>query len=157
MVNITELKTAAKNALITVFAKNDAQIAKIDVEENGGLVFDDELDGVSVECSVGFPALSWFDGNLLLNIGYCDVLREAHIHLFIGDECIDVDKAMDAADSFTYDDAWRIEQIDDFLMLVSEFVPGPCITLEEQLIRRLRLLEDEMLVDTIAPVVDCFR
>ena len=85
------------------------------------------------------------------------MLGEVSIDLFLGDECTDMDAAIEAADGFYCDDVWHIEQIDDFLMLQASFTLDSPDTLEENIAKKLKMLEDCDFVEAIQPVISYFE
>ena len=157
MINITHLQKSAGSALAEAFSEKCKSIKDIEVFDHTEEIFEDNFEGVAVWCDVNRKALSWFDGNPSFIISYSKELCEGNIDLFLGDECTDMDAAMDAADGFYCDDVWHIEQIDDFLMLQASFAPDSPDTLEEKLINRLKALEDGNFIEAIKPVANYFE
>ena len=157
MLNITKLQKSAESALAEAFSEKCKSIKDIEVFDHTEEIFDNEFEGVAVWCDVNFKALSWFDGNPNFIISYSKELCEGNIDLFLGDECTDMDSAMEAADGFYCDDVWHIEQIDDFLMLQASFTLDTQDSLEEKLISRLKALEDGSFIEAIKPVANYFE
>ena len=157
MLNITKLQKSAESVLAEAFPDKCNNISDIEVYDHTEEIFDNDFEGVAVWCDVNRKALSWFDGNLNFIISYSKELCEGNIDLFLGDECIDTDAAMDAADEFYCDDVWHIEQIDDFLMLQASFTLDTQDSLEEKLINRLKALEDGSFIEAIKPVANYFE
>ena len=157
MLNITKLQKSAEGALAEAFSGKCNSIKDIEIYDHTDEIFEDDFEGVAVWCDVNFKALSWFDGNPNFIISYSKELCEGNIDLFLGDECTDTDAAMDAADEFYYDDVWHIEQIDDFLMLQATFALDTPDTLEENIAKKLKMLEDCDFVEAIQPVISCFE
>ena len=157
MLNITKLQKSAESALAEAFSEKCKSIKDIEVFDHTEEIFEDDFEGVAVWCDVNRKALSWFDGNPSLIISYSKELCEGNIDLFLGDECTDMDSAMEAADGFYCDDVWHIEQIDDFLMLQASFTLESPDELEKKLTTRLKALEDESFIEVIKPVANCFE
>ena len=156
MLNITKLQKSAEDALRKAFSEK-CNISDIEVYDHTEEIFDKNFEGVSVWCDIDRRVLSWFDGNPSFIISNSYVLGEVSIDLFLGDECTDMDAAMDAADEFYCDDVWHIEQIDDFLMLQASFTFDSPDTLEEKLINRLKALEDGSFIEAIKPIANYFE
>ena len=156
MLNITQLQKSAEDALRMAFSEK-CNISDIEVYDHTEEIFDKNFEGVSVWCDINRRVLSWFDGNPNFIISNSFVLGEVSIDLFLGDECTDMDAAMDAADEFYCDDVWHIEQIDDFLMLQASFTLDTQDSLEEKLISRLKALEDGSFIEAIKPVANYFE
>ena len=157
MLNITKLQKSAESALAEAFSEKCKSIKDIEVFDHTEEIFEDDFEGVAVWCDVNRKALSWFNGNPSFIISYSYELGEGNIDLFLGDECIDTDAAMDAADEFYCDEVWHIEQIDDFLMLQASFTIGSPDTLEENIAKKLKMLEDCDFVEAIQPVISYFE
>lgn len=157
MLNITKLQKSAEGALVETFSEKCKSSKDIEVYDHTEEIFDSDFEGVAVWCDVNFKALSWFDGNPNFIISYSKELCEGSIDLFLGDECTDTDAAMDAADEFYCDDIWRIEQIDDFLMLQASFTLESPDELEKRLTTRLKALEDGSFIEAIKPVANYFE
>ena len=157
MLNITKLQKSAESALAEAFSEKCTSIKDIEVFDHTEEIFEDNFEGVAVWCDVNRKALSWFDGNPSFIISYSKELCEGNIDLFLGDECTDMDAAMDAADEFYCDDVWHIEQIDDFLMLQASFTLDSPDTLEENIAKKLKMLEDGDFVEAIQPVISYFE
>ena len=157
MLNITKLQKSAEGALAEAFSEKCNNISDIEVYDHTEEIFDNEFEGVAVWCDVNFKALSWFDGNPNFIISYSKELCEGNIDLFLGDECTDMDSAMEAADGFCCDDVWHIEQIDDFLMLQASFTLESPDELEKKLTTRLKALEDVDFIRAIRPVAEYFK
>jgi hypothetical protein len=157
MLNITKLQKSAESALAEAFSEKCKSIKDIEVFDHTEEIFEDDFEGVAVWCDVNRKALSWFDGNPSFIISYSKELCEGNIDLFLGDEYIDTDAAMDAADEFCCDDVWHIEQIDDFLMLQASFTLDTPDTLEENIAKKLKMLEDSDFVEAIQPVISYFE
>ena len=157
MLNITKLQKSAECALREAFSEKCKSIKDIEVYDHTDEIFEDDFEGVAVWCDVNRKVLSWFDGNPNFIISYSKELCEGNIDLFLGDECTNMDAAMDAADEFYYDDVWHIEQIDDFLMLQASFTLDTQDTLKEKLINRLKALEDGSFIEAITPVANYFE
>ena len=156
MLNITKLQKSAEDALREAFSEK-CNISDIEVYDHTEEIFDKNFEGVSVWCDINRRVLSWFGGNPNFIISNSYVLGEVSIDLFLGDECTDMDAAIEAADGFYCDDVWHIEQIDDFLMLQASFTLDSPDALEEKLINRLRALEDESFIEAIRPVAKYFE
>ena len=156
MLNITKLQKSAEDALRKAFGEK-CNINDIEVYDHTEEIFDKNFEGVSVWCDINRRVLSWFDGNPNFIISNSYVLGEVSIDLFLGDECTDMDAAIEAADEFYCDDVWHIEQIDDFLMLQASFTLDSPDTLEEKLINRLKALEDGSFIEAIKPVANYFE
>ena len=157
MLNIIQLQKSAESALRKAFSEKCKSIKDIEVFDHTEEIFEDDFEGVAVWCDVNRKALSWFDGNPSFIISYSKELCEGNIDLFLGDECTDMDAAMDAADGFYCDDVWHIEQIDDFLMLQASFTLDSPDTLEENIAKKLKMLEDCDFVEAIQPVISYFE
>ena len=156
MLNITKLQKSAEDALRKAFSKK-CNISDIEVYDHTEEIFDKNFEGVAVWCDVNRKALSWFDGNPNFIISNSYELGEVSIDLFLGDKCIDTDAAMEAADEFYCDDVWHIEQIDDFLMLQASFTLDSPDTLEENIAKKLKMLEDCDFVEAIQSVISYFE
>lgn len=155
MINITNLQKSAESALMEVFSDKCDDIKDIEVYDNTEDIFDGDFEGVSVYCDVNFKALSWFDGNPNFIISYSKELCEGSIDLFLGDECINIDAAMNAADGFYSDDVWHIESVDDsYLMLQAIFSLDTPDMLEKTLISKLKALEETDFARAITPVIE---
>ena len=155
MINITNLQKSAESALMEVFSDKCDDIKDIEVYDNTEDIFDGDFEGVSVYCDVNFKALSWFDGNPNFIISYSKELCEGSIDLFLDDECINIDAAMNAADGFYSDDVWHIESVDDsYLMLQAIFSLDTPDMLEKTLISKLKALEDVDFARAITPVIE---
>ena len=157
MLNITKLQKSAESALAEAFSEKCKSIKDIEVFDHTEEIFEDDFEGVAVWCDVNRKALSWFDGNPSFIISYSKELCEGNIDLFLGDECTDMDAAIEAADGFYCDDVWHIEQIDDFLMLQASFTLDSPDTLEENIAKKLKMLEDGDFVEAIQPVISYFE
>ena len=157
MLNITKLQKSAESALAEAFSEKCKSIKDIEVFDHTEEIFEDDFEGVAVWCDVNRKALSWFDGNPSFIISYSKELCEGNIDLFLGDECTDMDAAIEAADGFYCDDVWHIEQIDDFLMLQATFTLDTPDTLEENIAKKLKMLEDCDFVEAIQPVISYFE
>ena len=157
MLNITKLQKSAEDALAEAFSEKCKSISDIEVFDHTEEIFDNDFEGVAVWCDVNFKALSWFDGNPNFIISYSKELCEGNIDLFLGDECTDIDAAMDAADEFYCDEVWHIEQIDDFLMLQTSFTLESPDDLEKKLTTRLKALENGNFIEAIRPVAKYFE
>ena len=157
MINITKLQKSAEDALRKAFSEKCKSIKDIEVYDHTEEIFDNKFEGVAVWCDINRRVLSWFDGNLNFIISNSYVLGEVSIDLFLGDECTDMDAAIEAADGFYCDDVWHIEHIDDSLMLQASFTLDSPDTLEEKLINRLKALEDGSFIEAIRPVVKYFE
>ena len=157
MINITHLQKSAVSALAEAFSEKCKSIKDIEVFDHTEEIFEDDFEGVAVWCDVNRKALSWFDGNPSFIISYSKELCEGNIDLFLGDKCTDTDAAMDATDEFYCDDVWHIEQIDDFLMLQASFTLDSPDTLEENIAKKLKMLEDCDFVEAIQPVISYFE
>ena len=156
MLNITRLQKSAEDALREAFSEK-CIISDIEVYDHTEEIFDKNFEGVSVCCDVNRRVLSWFDGNPNFIISNSYELGEVSIDLFLGDECTDMDAAMNAADEFYCDDVWHIELIDDFLMLQATFTFDSPDTLEENIAKKLKMLEDGDFVEAIQPVISYFE
>ena len=157
MINITHLQKSAVSALAEAFSEKCKSIRDIEVFDHTEEIFEDDFEGVAVWCDVNRKALSWFDGNPSFIISYSKELCEGNIDLFLGDKCTDTDAAMDAADEFYCDDVWHIEQIDDFLMLQASFTLDSPDTLQENIAKKLKMLEDGDFAEAIQPVISYFE
>ena len=156
MLNITKLQKSAEDALREAFSEK-CNISDIEVYDHTEEIFDKNFEGVSVWCDINRRVLSWFDGNPNFIISNSYELGEVSIDLFLGDECTDMDAAIEAADGFYCDDVWHIEQIDDFLMLQASFTLDSPDTLEENIVKKLKMLEDCDFVEAIQPVISYFE
>ena len=156
MLNITKLQKSAEDALRKAFSE-ECNISDIEVYDHTEEIFDKNFEGVSVWCDINRRVLSWFDGNPNFIISYSYELGEVSIDLFLGDECTDMDAAIEAADGFYCDDVWHIEQIDDFLMIQASFTLDSPDILEEKLINRLKALEDGSFIEAIKPIANYFE
>ena len=157
MLNITKLQKSAESALAETFSEKCKSIKDIEVFDHTEEIFEDDFEGVAVWCDVNRKALSWFDGNPSFIISYSKELCEGNIDLFLGDECTDMDAAIEAADGFYCDDVWHIEQIDDFLLLQASFTLDTPDTIEENIAKKLKMLEDCDFVEAIQPVISYFE
>ena len=157
MINITHLQKSAGSALAEAFSEKCKSIKDIEVFDHTEEIFEDDFEGVAVWCDVNRKALSWFDGNPSFIISYSKELCDGNIDLFLGDKCTDTDAAMDATNEFNCDDVWHIEQIDDFLMLQASFTLDSPDTLEENIAKKLKMLEDGDFVEAIHPVISYFE
>ena len=157
MLTITQLQKSAESALLEAFSDKCKNISDIEVYDHSEEIFDKNFEGVSVWCDINRRVLSWFDGNPKFIISNSYVLGEVTIDLFLGDECTDMDAAIEAADGFYCDDVWHIEQIDDFLMLQATFSLESPDELEKKLTTRLKALEDENFIEAIRPVAYYFE
>ena len=157
MLTITQLQKSAESALLEAFSDTCKTISDIEVYDQTEEIFDNDFEGVSVWCDVRCKVFSWFDGNPNFIINYSKELGEVSIDLFLGDECTDMDAAIEAADGFYCDDVWHIEQIDDFLMLQATFALDTPDTLEENIAKKLKMLEDESFVEAIQPIISYFE
>ena len=157
MLNITKLQKSAEDALRKAFSEKCKSIKDIEVFDHTEEIFDKNFEGVSVWCDINRRVLSWFDGNPNFIISNSYVLGEVSIDLFLGDKCTDMDAAMDATDEFNCDDVWHIEQIDDFLMLQASFTLDSPDALEENIAKKLKMLEDCDFVEAIQPVISYFE
>jgi hypothetical protein len=156
MFNIIQLQKSAEDALRKAFSEK-CNTSDIEVYDHTEEIFDKNFEGVSVWCDINRRVLSWFDGNPNFIISNSYVLGEVSIDLFLGDECTDMDAAIEAADGFYCDDVWHIEQIDDFLMLQASFTLDSPDTLEENIAKKLKMLEDCDFVEAIQPVISYFE
>ena len=156
MLNIIQLQKSAEDALRKAFSEK-CNTSDIEVYDHTEEIFDKNFEGVSVWCDINRRVLSWFDGHPNFIISNSYVLGEVSIDLFLGDECTDMDAAIEAADGFYCDDVWHIEQIDDFLMLQATFTLDSPDTLEENIAKKLKMLEDCDFVETIQPVISYFE
>ena len=156
MLNITKLQKSAEDALREAFSEK-CNISDIEVYDHTEEIFDKNFEGVSVWCDINRRVLSWFDGNPNFIISNSYELGEVSIDLFLGDECTDMDAAIDAADGFYCDDVWHIEQIDDFLMLQATFSLESPGDLEKKLTARLKTLENGNFIEAIRPVANYFE
>ena len=157
MLNITKLQKSAESALLEAFSDKCQNISDIEVYDHTEEIFDNDFEGVAVWCDVHCKVLSWFDGNPNFIISYSKELCEGNIDLYLGDECTDMDAAIEAADGFYCDDVWHIEQIDDFLMLQASLALDTPDTLEKNIAKKLKMLEDGDFVEAIQPVISCFK
>ena len=157
MLTITQLQKSVESALLEAFSDKCKTIGDIEVYDQTEEIFDNDFEGVSVWCDMHCKVFSWFDGNPKFIISNSYELGEVSIDLFLGDECTDMDAAIEAADGFYCDDVWHIEQIDDFLMLQASFTFDSPDTLEEKLINRLKALEDGSFIEAIKPVANYFE
>ena len=157
MLTITQLQKSAESALLEAFSDKCKTTSDIEVYDQTEDIFDNDFEGVSVWCDVHCKVFSWFDGNPKFIISNSYELGEVSIDLFLGDECTDMDAAIEAADGFYCDDVWHIEQIDDFLMLQASFTLDSPDTLEENIAKKLKMLEDCDFVEAIQPVISYFE
>ena len=157
MLTITQLQKSAESALLEAFSDKYKTISDIEVYDQTEDIFDNDFEGVSVWCDVHCKVFSWFDGNPKFIISNSYELGEVSIALFLGDECTDMDAAIEAAEGFYCDDVWHIEQIDDFLMLQATFALDTSDTLKENIAKKLKMLEDGDFVEAIQPVISYFE
>ena len=119
MITIERLTEAANNALSKYFTKtvNGVKIGP-KIYDHTEEIFMDEEPGASVWCEIPSGMISFFDGTV------CTIISAdadtVCANVFFGDDCSDAERV--EALSYGIDlGSWEIDDIDDFLMLTTDF------------------------------------
>ena len=153
MLTIEKLIEDTNTALCKHFTVviNGAEI-KPEVYDHTDEIFFDGEEGVSVWCEIPKSALKFFRGTVNVIINADDSIVCANV--FFGDKCIDIESAENLCDGI-YLGSWEIEEIDDYLMLGTNF--PPTANLEDELSKRFGEFLDNSFATEIKELLAYFE
>lgn len=153
MITIEKLMEVAESALRRHFTHivNGVKL-RPEVYDHTDEIFLDGEEGVSVWCDIPKGSLSFFRGTVSMIINADEDLVLTSV--FFGEACLDKERAEDLCDGLDLG-SWEIEQLDDYLMLVSDFPAS--LDLEEELTRRFGEFLDEGFAGEIKELLTCFK
>ncbi len=153
MITIKKLMEDTNSVLCNLFTKvvNGVKIEP-EVYDHTDEIFLDGEDGVSVWCDIPKNTLKFFKGTTNIIINADDSIVCANV--FFGDKCIDTESAENLCDGLDLG-SWEVEDIDDYLMISTDFPANA--NLQEKLTERFELLLDEKFSEEIKKLLACFE
>jgi hypothetical protein len=153
MITIKKLMEDTNSALCNLFTKvvNGVKIEP-EVYDHTDEIFLDGEDGVSVWCDIPKNTLKFFKGTTNVIINADDSIVCANV--FFGDKCIDTESAENLCDGLDLG-SWEVEDLDDYLMLATDF--PVTANLEEELSKRFGEFLDEGFAGEIKELISCFK
>ena len=123
-----------------------------DVYDYTDAIFLEGEEGISVWCDFPDGAFKYFNGTVSMIVNVDSGL--VCVNVFFGDECIDLELAEDRACAADLG-RWEVEQVDDYLMLVTDFPADASFS--EQLSARVGDLLSDAFISEIKETLACFR
>ena len=153
MMTIEKLMEDTNTALCNHFTKivNGVKI-KPEVYDNTDEIFMDGEEAVSVWCELPGGALKYFNGTVSVIVNADDDIACASV--FFGDKCVDPEAAEELA-SEAYLGSWTVEDIDDYLMIATDF--SPTADVEQELTERFAELLSEDFISEIKELLACYK
>ena len=153
MITIENLMEDTNTALCKHFTKivNGVKIEP-EVYDYTDEIFMEGENGVSVWCEIPKNTLQFFKGitNVIINVDD-DIVC---VSVFFGDKCVDAESAEELCDGLDLG-SWEIEDLDDYLMLATDF--PVTANLEEELSKRFGEFLDDSFAEEIKEILSCFR
>ena len=153
MITIEKLMEDTNTALCNLFTKivNGVKIEP-EVYDHTDAIFMDGEEGVAVWCDIPKNTLNFFKGTTNVIINADDSLVCASV--FFGDKCVDIESAEELCDGLNLG-TWEIEDLDDYLMLTTDF--PITANLEEELSKRFGEFLEDGFTEEIQEILSCFR
>ena len=115
-------------------------------------IFMEGEEGVAAWCEIPGGALKYFNGTVSVIVNADDDIACASV--FFGDKCVDPEAAEELA-SEVYLGSWTVEDIDDYLMLATDF--SPTADVEQELAERFAELLSEDFISEIKELLACYK
>ena len=153
MITIEKLMEDTNTALCKLFTKvvNGVKIEPGVYDQTDEIFLNGE-EGVSVWCVIPVNTLKFFKGTTNVIINADDNIVCANV--FFGDKCIDTETAERLCDGLDLG-SWEIEDLDDYLMLATDF--PITANLEEELSKRFGEFLEDGFAEEIQEILSCFR
>ena len=153
MITIEKLMEDTNTVLCNLFTKtvNGVKIEP-EVYDHTDEIFMDGEEGVAVWCDIPKNTFKFFKGTTNVIINADDGLVCASI--FWGDKCIDPERAESLCGGIDLM-SWEISDVDDSLMLSSDF--RVTADLKEELSKRFGEFLDDGFAEEIQELLSCFR
>ena len=153
MITIEKLMEDTNTVLCNLFTKivNGVKIEP-EVYDHTDEIFMDDEEGVAVWCDIPKNTLKFFRGTTSVIINADDGLVCASV--FLGDKCIDKESAENLCDGLDLG-SWEVEDLDDDLMLVTDFPASA--NLKEELSKRFGEFLEDGFATEIKELLSCFK
>ena len=153
MITIEKLMEDTSVALCNHFTKivNGVKITP-EVYDHTKELFMDGEEGIAVWCEIPKGALGFFRGTTNIIINADDIRVRASV--FFGDKCIDKKTAEHLCGVIDLGN-WEIEDLDDYLMISTDFPIAA--NLEEELSKIFAEFLDDGFAEEIQEILSCFR